>query len=129
MSRLNDPMGFISLATELPNLVSSQDLKFSRERTIISRLYYGIFNFLKLKLYPANDPNISHDKLRAKAQEYAKKKGFKMDLIDPLKQLQAYREHADYYRTKTVDEDLVKKAYTIYGLLEGYINTVWNEQV
>lgn len=128
MGLSDDPIGYINLAKRLSGLDFDPKLKHSNERTIVGRIYYGVFAYLKLKLYSSDKENkISHDKLKKDAQRQVVMKGLDFPLKDQLKTLEIMREHADYYRKVKIDEDSVKKAWTIYEILEDEFSKMWPE--
>ena len=126
MVLLEDPLGYLKLAEKLSNLVADPNLKYSKERTVIGRIYYGVFTYLKLKLYGSLvDQNIKHDKLRNDAQKQADKKGLDFNLKDQLRELEMLREHADYYRKIQIDGKSVTKAWSIYNILADEFSKMW----
>lgn len=128
MVLLDDPLGYLKLAEKLSNLVADPNLKHSKERTVIGRIYYGVFTYLKLKLYGSSvDKRVNHDKLRNDAQKKADQKGLDFNLKDQLRSLENLREHADYYRKISINEDSVKKAWTIYNILEDEFSKMWQD--
>lgn len=126
MVLLEDPLGYLKLAEKLSNLVADPNLKYSKERTVIGRIYYGVFTYLKLKLYGSLvDQNIKHDKLRNDAQKQADKKGLDFNLKDQLRELEMLREHADYYRKIQIDGKSVTKTWSIYNILADEFSKMW----
>jgi uncharacterized protein (UPF0332 family) len=126
MVLLDDPLGYLKLAEKLSSLVMDTDLRNSKERTVIGRIYYGVFTYLKIKLYgTGTDKRVIHGKLRKDLQREADKKGLDFNLEDQLLELERLREHADYYRKIKIDGDSVKKAWVIYRLLEQEFNEIW----
>ena len=126
MVSLDDPLGYLRLAKNLSCLVPDPDLKYSKERTVIGRIYYGVFTYLKLKLYGSTiDKYITHAALRKELQKKAKQMGLDFNLEDQLRQLEVLREHADYYRKIKIDENSVKQAWDIYDILEDEFSKIW----
>ncbi len=126
MGLSDDPIGYINLAKKLSGLEFDPKLKHSNERTIVGRIYYGVFAYLKLKLYPSDkEDKIGHNKLRNDAQRQVVKNGLDFPLKDQLKTLEIMREHADYYRKMKIDVDSVRKAWQIYEILEYEFSKIW----
>jgi uncharacterized protein (UPF0332 family) len=126
MNTFDDPLGYIKLSEELSKWTSDSELKFSKERTIISRLYYGVFYFIKCKLGKESN-KINHKRIREEIQKYAEKKGIDFNFKDSLAQLYRLRENADYYEKPKIDEKSVREAWDLYDVLKDKLLEVWDE--
>ena len=123
---LEDPMRYIPLTQSMKGMEWDEDLKKAVQRTIISRLYYGIFHFIKLRLEGQDhDNNMSHSKLQVSAQKYVDSKKLGINIKDHLSQLEEMRDKADYKRMEQIDERFVERAMRIYDLLEDDCSQIW----
>lgn len=112
---------------DLLNHKWTEELMPAIRRTIISRLYYGVFHYVKFQLYGLDkDPNKTHKKPHEDAQKYATRNHIDVNIKDHLSQLQSMREQADYKRTQSIDDDFLKKAINIYNIVEKDCITIWN---
>ena len=128
MMGLEDPIGYFAFVDILQKNVWDTDLQSAARRTMISRLYYGVFHHIKLKLFGIDDDRgIKHDKLIAKVQELANKKGLDINIKDHLSDFQKKREIADYKRLPIIDEKFLEDAFVIFKIIQNDCAEIWGE--
>jgi len=126
MMTLEDPIGYFALVDNLQRNVWDTDLQSAARRTIISRLYYGVFHHIKLKMFGINDDRgVGHDKLKAEVQKLADKKGLDINIKDHLSELEKKRTIADYKRLQTIDEKFLEDTLFIFQIIENDCAKIW----
>lgn len=128
MAGLDDPIEYLALVDFLRKRSIDIGLENGTQRTIVSRLYYGVFHHIKLRLYgPDSDRNIGHLALHKEAQKCANERGIQINIKDKLSQLQGYREMADYKRLQKIDDKFLDEVFTVYQLIEKDCQQLWNK--
>lgn len=123
---LEDPIGYFALVDTLQQRVWDTNLQSAVRRTIISRLYYAVFHYIKLKMYgPNKDQNTTHKKLINDAQKYVNGKKLSINIKDHLSQFQMMREKADYKRLEVIDEKFLERALVIFQIVEKDCVNIW----
>ena len=126
MMRLEDPIGYLAFVDTLQEKVWGTDLQSAARRTIISRLYYGVFHHIKLKLFGINDDRgISHDKLKTSVQNLANEKGLDIYIKDHLSEFEKKRVIADYKRLPIIDEKFLEDTFIIFQIIEKDCEKIW----
>lgn len=124
--KLEDPIGYFALVEKMQQSQWDTNLRKAVQRTIISRLYYGIFHYVKLKMYgPDQDNNVSHKNLIGDAQRYVYNKKLDINIKDHLSQFQKMREKADYKRLQNINEKFFEDALIIFELVKRDCTNVW----
>ena len=123
---LEDPLGYLALVNTFLGNESGTDVESALRRTIISRLYYGVFHHIKLKLFGINnDKPITHQKLKAAAQKFVDKNGININIKDHLSELEKKREIADYKRFPVIDEKFLNDTLTIFKIVKKDCEKIW----
>lgn len=123
---LEDPMGYFAIVEHLKNTEWDIDIQSAARRTIISRLYYGVFHHIKFKMYGiSDDRGITHDKLKAEVQKLVNKKGLDINIKDHLSEFEKRRVIADYKRLKIIDEKFLDDTFVIFNIIQKDCEKIW----
>jgi uncharacterized protein (UPF0332 family) len=126
--RLEDPIGYFALADSMQQSKWDVNLREAVQRTIISRLYYGVFHYVKLKMYgPDQDNSVTHKNLIGAAQKYVNNEGLGINIKDHISQFQKMREKADYKRSQNIDEKFFKDALLIFDIVKKDCTNIWGK--
>jgi hypothetical protein len=126
MMGLEDPIGYFAFVDTLQKNVWDTDLQSAARRTIISRLYYGVFHHIKLKLFGINDDRgITHNRLKAEVQKLAIKKGLDINIKDHLSDFEKKRVIADYKRLRIIDEKFLQDTFVIFQIIQNDCEKIW----